>query len=167
MLNVSFNIGNIAGIKFIVFIHWNCHCSIFFKYETNQHVKIQKHPSMLVEYRANTNLLHFHVKTCRTQIVVILRNNVFHINFCHNMHNLWDTAHLKLNDLDLTFQDNPWGELKDNIWCTIYEMQPLENFVTLILPLRVTPVLISIASNHPLMGLFSGDIKEHEWTISL
>ena len=32
---------------------------------------------------------------------------VFHIHFCHNMHTLWDTAHLKLNDLDLTFHYNP------------------------------------------------------------
>ena len=74
---------------------------------------------------------------------------VFYIHFCHNMHNLWDTAHLKLNDLDLTFQDNPRSKVIMSterqyitsymyfiqtliIRCTVYEMQPLENSVTLI-----------------------------------
>ena len=42
---------------------------------------------------------------------------MFHINFYHITHNIWERAHWKLKDLDLTFQDNQrsWGQLKGNI----------------------------------------------------
>ena len=83
------------------------------------------------------------------------------------MHNLWDPAHLKLNDLDFTFQDNPKVMRSTErqymtfymccmqtlvIRCIIYEMQPLENYVTLISPLRV------------IQGPRScGNLKDHIW----
>ena len=72
---------------------------------------------------------------------------MFHLNFNHTTHNLWETAHWKLNDLDLIQGQRSWGQLKHNILlhmcfiqtlvirCTVYEMQPLENYVTLNSPL--------------------------------
>ena len=70
---------------------------------------------------------------------------MFHINFIHNMHNLWNHgkwAHWKLNDLDLTYQDYPRSNIMRSTerqcrtsymcfiqtlikWFTVYEMQPL------------------------------------------
>ena len=80
---------------------------------------------------------------------------VFQINFGHKMHRLWDGDSWKLCDLEFTFKGHP---LKSKIMrstersymisyisfieililrCTVYDMQPLENSVTLISPIRV------------------------------
>ena len=72
---------------------------------------------------------------------------VFLINFSHNMLHLWQTANWKLTDLDLTFQCRPRSiflrctEMPYMTYyicfiqtlilrCTIYEIQPVESYVT-------------------------------------
>ena len=84
---------------------------------------------------------------------------VYQINSGHNMHGLWNTAHWRLDDIELTFQCYPrsssWGKLKEHtlymiyhtgtcfipfiiIRCTIYDVKPFWKLWLIIIQVKLT-----------------------------